>query len=169
MLFGDRRQEHYRALARAIIERLAEKSLGGRLLEVGGSLRVHPGVKGNQGESHNFVGPPYFDTYPIPFVKIRRFQQSFKTQCILEKNQGCLYGRGFFHRAGRSCRWKQYLPGPFANVLELLVPQVLTLLGVTSPFFPGILLSRTPPQTPVKRIRFLKRTMSEKNGQGINP
>ena len=38
-----------------------------------------------------------------------------------------------------------------------------------SPFFPGILLSRKPPQTQENRIRFLKRTMVEKNGKGINP
>ena len=43
------------------------------------------------------------------------------------------------------------------------------ILGVPSPFFPGILLSRKPPETRGKRIRFLERTRVEKNGPGINP
>ena len=44
-------------------------------------------------------------------------------------------------------------------------------LRVASPFFPVILLSRKPPQKPCGKtaIRFLKRTMVERNGQGINP
>ena len=36
-------------------------------------------------------------------------------------------------------------------------------LGVPSPFFPGILLSKKPPKTPGNSW-FLKRTMVEKNG-----
>ena len=43
-----------------------------------------------------------------------------------------------------------------------------TTLGVTSPFFPGILLSRND-QKPWGNGWFLKRTMAEKNGRGINP
>ena len=43
-----------------------------------------------------------------------------------------------------------------------------THLGVPSPFFPGILLFRKPSNTRGNR-RFLKRTMVEKNGKGINP
>ena len=39
------------------------------------------------------------------------------------------------------------------------------ILGVTSPFFPGILLSRKPSETQGKRIRFLERMMVEKNGE----
>ena len=37
--------------------------------------------------------------------------------------------------------------------------------GVPSPFVAGILLSRKPPETQGKRIRFLERTMVEKNGE----
>ena len=37
------------------------------------------------------------------------------------------------------------------------------------PFFPGIRIFRKPSKTQGKRIRFLKRTMVEKNGQGIKP
>ena len=37
--------------------------------------------------------------------------------------------------------------------------------AVPSPFFPGILLSRKPPETQGKRILLLKRTMVEKNGE----
>ena len=37
------------------------------------------------------------------------------------------------------------------------------------PFFPGILLSNNPHKVQGKRIRFSKRTMDEKNGQGITP
>ena len=44
-----------------------------------------------------------------------------------------------------------------------------TSLEVASPFFSGILLSRKPPKTLGKWIWFLKRTMAEKNGKGINP
>ena len=48
-------------------------------------------------------------------------------------------------------------------------PKPLIFLLIPSPFFPGILLSRKPPETPGKRIRFLERTIVEKNGQGIKP
>ena len=43
-----------------------------------------------------------------------------------------------------------------------------TALALAPPFFPGILLSRKPPDTRGKRIRFLKSKMVEKNGTGIN-
>ena len=41
-------------------------------------------------------------------------------------------------------------------------------LGVPSPFFPGILLSRNQWKT-IESGRSLERTKVEKNGQGINP
>ena len=41
------------------------------------------------------------------------------------------------------------------------------LLGVPSPFFPGILLSRTPPETQGKRIQFLKRPMAKKEWEKL--
>ena len=44
-----------------------------------------------------------------------------------------------------------------------------TILGLPSPFFPGIILSRKPLETQGKRIRISKRRMVEKNGPGINP
>ena len=43
------------------------------------------------------------------------------------------------------------------------------VLGELAPFFPGILLFRKPSKTQVGNSRFLKRTVVEKNGQGINP
>ena len=43
------------------------------------------------------------------------------------------------------------------------------ILGVPSPFFPRILLSREPSETEGKRIRLFKRPMVEKNEKGINP
>ena len=42
-------------------------------------------------------------------------------------------------------------------------------LGVPSPFFPEILLFRQPSKGQGKNSRFLKRTMVEKSGKGINP
>ena len=50
----------------------------------------------------------------------------------------------------------------------LWISPAAIFLGVPSPFFPGILLSRKPPETR-ENGRFLKRTMIENNGQGINP
>ena len=41
----------------------------------------------------------------------------------------------------------------------------LEALGVPSPFFPGILLSRKPPLKPRENGRSLERTMVEKNGK----
>ena len=38
-------------------------------------------------------------------------------------------------------------------------------LAVTSPFFPGIILSKKPPKTLGKQIRLLKTTMAENNGE----
>ena len=43
-----------------------------------------------------------------------------------------------------------------------------TILGVTSPFFPGILLLENH-QTPRGNGRLLKRTTADKNGKGVNP
>ena len=54
------------------------------------------------------------------------------------------------------------------EVFPLVVLNITFFLGLPSPFFPGILLSRKPSKTQ-GNSRFLKRTMVGKNGQGINP
>ena len=53
---------------------------------------------------------------------------------------------------------------PIFGTSHLIAQLIDTVLGVTSPFFPGILLSRKPPKIGGNGVRFLKRTMAEKYG-----
>ena len=71
----------------------------------------------------------------------------------------------------RGAKWNSFIRSIYPQLLKASKGTTIFphFLGVPSPFFPGILLSKKPPKTLAKQIRFLKRTMVEKNGIGINP
>ena len=109
-----------------------------------------------------------WDSNPQPYVQIKLRNSAIRlytSQCLSTFETWQIQPSPPILEMGRATAFKLGQVGQHSGGWG----DPLTNLGLASPFFSGILLSRKPLKTLGKWIWFLKRTMAEKNGKGTNP
>ena len=145
------------------------------------SKDMHLGAK-----RHTFRIQPSVVVACRPWVVIIQFQLTFECMLLVGRsiNKSLAFDRSVCQissafpgqREGRitiSSRPPNLEPGADSMIVAWFMTLRIRhpILGLPSPFFPGILLFWKPSKTQrtQRNSWFLKRTMVEKNGQGINP